>query len=118
MAHIQAAMHHAGCRQAQRNLSNRDVHLSSTTADTFVLPVRCISSLGRRDIPKASDVARHFSHLEGTVLVVDDTAGVPVLITYRNRHGLKAIRLKTKYDRGAAILRSQPPAGHEWKETF
>ena len=100
MAHIQATMH-AGCRQAQRNLSNRDIAF----VFAYGRHVRAAGALhiflGRRDIPKASDVARHFSHLEGTVLVVDDTAGVPVLITaYRNRHGLKAIRLKTKYDRG------------------
>ncbi len=101
MVHIQATMH-AGCRQAQRNLSDDDIAF----VFAYGRHVRAAGALhiflGRRDIPKASDIARCFAHLEGTVLIMDDTADVPVLITaYRNRRGLKAIRTKTKYNRGA-----------------
>jgi hypothetical protein len=101
---------HALMRQAQRNLSADDV--------TFILiHGRCIRSggalhvfLGRKDIPH--DAARMVSHLEGTVLVMDDSYIEPVLITvYRNRKALKVIRSKTKYVRGVGRLR---PNEEQW----
>src|ERR1051325_1109261 len=93
--------YHAQMRQAQRNLSADDV--------TFILiHGRCIRSggvlhifLGRKDIP--SDEARDVEHLEGTVLVMDDSYHEPVLITvYRNRRALKSIRSKEKYLRSVS----------------
>src|SRR5262249_32409390 len=99
MAQIHATIHATG-RQAQRNLSDVDIAFVFAYGRRVRAAGALHIFLGRRDIPKASDVARRFAHLEGTVLVMDDTADVPVLITaYRNRHGLKAIRTKAKYDR-------------------
>ncbi|MFO7166886.1 MAG: DUF4258 domain-containing protein [Chloroflexota bacterium] len=92
--------HHARTRQAQRNVSDDDV--------AFVLDHgRGIRSggalhvfLGRRDMPKEPELYRRYAHLEGVVLVLDDTGDAPVLLTvYRNRGGLKAIRAKAKHRR-------------------
>lgn len=94
--------HHARTRQAQRNVSDEDI--------AFVLEYgRGIRSggarhvfLGRRDMPKEAELCRRYAHLEGVVLVLDDTGDAPVLLTvYRNRSGLKAIRTKAKYCRTA-----------------
>lgn len=94
---------HAVYRQAQRNLSDRDVQ--------FVLAhgrlIRCAGAmhvfLGRRDIPGDRETQREFGRLEGTVLVLTryrEKQHRPLLITaYRNRRGLKQIRSKAKYDR-------------------
>jgi hypothetical protein len=89
---------HVIYRQARRNLSDQDVW--------FVLEhgrrIHCAGALhvflGRRDIPTDKATYQRFAHLEGTVLVFDQTPTALVLITaYRNRHGLKQIRTKTKY---------------------
>ena len=94
------ATYHAQIRQAQRNLSYDDV--------SFVLRygqyLRCAGVLhvflGRRNIPSDQDAYRQYAHLEGTILVLDDTYEAPTLITvYRNRQGLKSIRSKAKYNR-------------------
>jgi hypothetical protein len=91
---------HAQVRQSQRNVSPADV--------AFILAYgRRIRSggalhvfLGRKDIP--GDEVREVGHLEGTVLVMDDSHPEPVLITvYRNRRALKSIRCKQKYLRAA-----------------
>ncbi len=55
--------------------------------------------LGRRDIPADKTIHSRFAHLEGTMLMMDDTQGEVVLITaYRNRRGLRRLRAKAKYD--------------------
>ncbi len=91
---------HAQSRQARRNLSDQDVR--------FVFEhgrrMRCAGALhvflGRRDIPADKEIHSRFAHLEGTMLVMDDTQGEVVLITaYRNRRGLRRLRAKAKYDR-------------------
>jgi len=90
--------HHAHKRRAQRNLASKDI--------AFVLAhgrrLRCAGVthvfLGRRNIPQEPSLARRFSRLEGTVLVMGVDEDALVIITaYRNREGLKAIRRKTKY---------------------
>ena len=56
-------------------------------------------------MPGDPDVCRRYQHLEGAVLVVNDTGDVPVLITvYRNRRGLREIRRKAKYRFTADIV--------------
>jgi hypothetical protein len=96
---------HARTRQAQRNLSDEEV--------AFVLDhgqyVRSGGALhvflGRRDMPGDRDSCRRYQHLEGAVLVVNDTGDVPVLITvYRNRRGLREIRRKAKYRFNADVV--------------
>ncbi|MEN9937396.1 MAG: hypothetical protein RLZZ387_3975 [Chloroflexota bacterium] len=91
--------HHARTRQAQRNVSDEDM--------AFVLEYgRGIRSggvlhvfLGRRDMPRDLERYRRYAHLEGVVLVVNDTGDAPVLLTvYRNRAGLKDIRCKARYE--------------------
>lgn len=91
---------HAMHRQARRNLSDADIE--------FVLDygqqMRCAGALhvflGKRDIPADKETQRRFGHLEGTVLVLSDTAAGLLLITaYRNREAMKRIRSKAKYDR-------------------
>ena len=91
---------HAQSRQARRNLSDQDVQ--------FVFEhgrrMRCAGALhvflGRRDIPADKEIHSRFAHLEGTMLVMDDTQGEAILITaYRNRRGLKQLRARAKYDR-------------------
>lgn len=103
---MQAAMRytdHAMHRQAQRNLSDRDI--------AFVMQygrwIHCAGVvhvfLGQRDIPNDRDIQQQFGRLEGTTLVLNETRDSLVLITaYRNRRGYKQIRSKTKYDRSAA----------------
>ena len=90
---------HAQSRQARRNLSDQDVR--------FVFEhgrrMRCAGALhvflGRRDIPADKKIHSRYAHLEGTMLVMDDTQGEVVLITaYRNRRGLRRLRAKAKYD--------------------
>jgi hypothetical protein len=85
-------------RQARRNLSNQDIW--------FVLEhgrrVHCAGALhiflGRRDIPGDKPTYQRFAHLEGTVLVCDQQSEELIVITaYRNHHGFKQIRTKTKY---------------------
>ena len=91
--------YHALQRQSRRNLSNDDID--------FVVAhgryIHCAGALhiflGKRDIPADRETARRYSHLEGTVLILDATEAAPVLITaYRNRRGLKDIRTKRKYE--------------------
>jgi hypothetical protein len=97
--------YHARIRQAQRNVSDENL--------AFVLDYgRRIRSggalhifLGRRDLPRDPELRRWHAHLEGVVLVVDDTGDAPVLLTvYRNRAGLKDIRRKAKYQRVASSV--------------
>ena len=99
---------HAQSRQARRNLSDQDVR--------FVFEhgrrMRCAGALhvflGRRDIPADKEIHSRFAHLEGTMLVMDDTQGEVVLITaYRNRRGLRRLRGKAKYDRSDSQARSR-----------
>ncbi|WP_245863084.1 DUF4258 domain-containing protein [Candidatus Viridilinea mediisalina] len=89
---------HARTRQAQRNLSDDEV--------AFVLDhgqyVRSGGALHiflrRRDMFGDQAVCQQYQHLEGSVLVMNDTGEVPILITvYRNRRGLRYIRRKAKY---------------------
>ncbi len=92
--------HHALCRQATRNLSHADVEF----VWRYGQRIRCAGVLhvflGRRDIPTDKATYQRFGRLEGTVLVLDDSGAEVVLITaYRNRHALKQIRGKAKYDR-------------------
>ena len=66
---------HAQSGQARRNLSDQDVR--------FVFEhgrrMRCAGALhvflGRRDIPADKEIHSRFAHLEGTMLVMDDTQG-------------------------------------------
>lgn len=97
---------HALNRQAQRNLSDDDIR--------FVLRYgRRVHNAGAlhvflawRDIPANKTLAQRYGRLEGTVLVLQNTAGEWTLITaYRNRRGLKAVRTKTKYDRRVTSCR-------------
>lgn len=89
---------HAIHRQARRNLSQADIE--------FVLDYgqqrHCAGALhiflGRRDIPADKETQRRFGQLEGTVLVIAETAHGMLLITaYRNREALKRIRSKVRY---------------------
>ena len=100
---------HARSRQARRNLSDQDVR--------FVFEhgrrMRCAGALhvflGRRDIPADKEIHSRFAHLEGTMLVMDDTQGEVILITaYRNRQGLRRLRVKAKYDRCDGQARPRP----------
>ncbi|NJO07867.1 MAG: DUF4258 domain-containing protein, partial [Chloroflexaceae bacterium] len=86
---------HAMYRQAQRNLSDRDVQFVLDYGRTFYCAGAKHVFLGRRDIPRDPDVRRQYARLEGTTLVVSENDGVTVLITaYRNRRGQKHIRSK------------------------
>ena len=91
---------HAISRQAQRNLSAEDIEF----VVAYGRRIHCAGAvhifLGGRDIPGERAIAQRFGRLEGTVLVLSTVPEAPVVITaYRNRHGLKAIRAKAKYDR-------------------
>ena len=87
---------HAQLRQSQRNVSGEDVDFVMTYGRRIRSGGALHIFLGRKDIPR--DEARIVSHLEGTVLVMDDSTAEPVLITvYRNRRALKSIRCKRKY---------------------
>jgi hypothetical protein len=95
---------HAARRQAQRNLSDEDIQFVWECGRR----VRCAGALhiflGRRDIPPHKKIYQRFAHLEGTVLVINDTQGEEVLLTaYRNKHGLKQIRTKSKFNRSATV---------------
>lgn len=88
--------YHAQVRQAQRNVSAADVDFILEYGRRIYSGGVLHVFLGRKDIP--GDVVRAVGHLEGTVLVMDDTYDEPVLITvYRNRKALKTIRSKQKY---------------------
>ncbi len=88
--------YHAQVRQAQRNVSAADVDFILEYGRRIYSGGVLHIFLGRKDIP--GDVVRNVGHLEGTVLVMDDTYDEPVLITvYRNRKALKTIRSKQKY---------------------
>ena len=97
---------HAISRQAQRNLSPADIDFVATHGRR----IRCGGALhiflGGRDIPAEKAVAQRFGRLEGTVLVLSAAEDEPYVITaYRNRRGLKQLRIKAKYDRRSAARR-------------
>lgn len=98
--------YHAQCRQAARNVSETDIAF----VWQYGQRIRCAGVLhvflGRRNIPADKVTQKRFSHLEGTVLIVDDTGADAVLITvYRNRQALKHIRSKAKADRSSRARR-------------
>src|SRR5690349_20459468 len=71
--------YHAQVRQAQRNVSAADVDFILEYGRRIYSGGVLHIFLGRKDIP--GDVVRNVGHLEGTVLVMDDTYDEPVLIT-------------------------------------
>ena len=93
---------HAAIRQAQRNLSPQDIDFVIEYGQQFNSGGALHIFLRRRDIPNDTPIYQQFAHLEGTILVIARENKRLVLITaYRNRHGLKAIRAKAKYDNRA-----------------
>ncbi len=101
---------HARSRQAQRNLSDKDVQFVLTYGRRVFAAGALHVFLARRDIPTDRTLARRFGHLEGTILVLAPFDEGLVLITaYRNRRGLKAVRSKAKYRRTRS---SCPPHPH------
>ncbi len=98
MTNTIAITHHARTRQSQRNLTDDEVMFVLEHGRQLRSGGALHIFLGRRDIPANEALRRRYQHLEGAVLVVDDTSDQPVLITvYRNRRGLKDIRSKAKY---------------------
>ena len=99
---------HAMQRQAQRNLSDQDIWFIFEHGRHVRRAGALHVFLGRRDIPTDKATYRQFAHLEGAVLVINDTPEEAILLTaYRNRRGLKGIRTKSKYDRSAAFDRGK-----------
>ena len=93
---------HALNRQVQRNLSDDDIGFVLAHGRRVHNAGALHVFLARRDIPTNKTVAQRYGRLEGTVLVLHGTNDEWTLITaYRNRHGLKAVRAKRKYDRQA-----------------
>lgn len=91
---------HAICRQAQRNLSDQDIDFVYAHGRRIHCAGALHIFLAKRDIPRDTLIARRFSHLEGTTLVMNGTLDGAVLITaYRNRRALKQIRAKAKFNR-------------------
>jgi len=89
-------------RQAQRNLSPQDIDFVIEYGQQFNSGGALHIFLRRRDIPNDTSIYQQFARLEGTILVIARENKRLVLITaYRNRHGLKAIRAKAKYDHRA-----------------
>lgn len=105
MALAMRKTNHARSRQAQRNLSDADVRFVLAHGKRFYCAGALHVFLGRRDIPAEREVYQRNAHLEGTVLVLRPTDGILLLVTtYRNRHALKAIRHKTRFDARRQIL--------------
>jgi hypothetical protein len=97
---------HAVVRQAQRNLSAQDIEFVITYGQCLYSGGALHVFLRNRDIPRDKAGYRQFARREGTTLVIKEEGDIAVLITtYRNRHGLKAIRLKDKHDRRSAIVK-------------
>src|SRR5258705_1946590 len=93
---------HAVVRQAQRNLSQQDIDFVIAYGQQLYSGGALHVFLRRRDIPNDKSIYRQFARLEGTTLVIAQENERLLLITaYRNRHGLKAIRIKAKYDNRA-----------------
>jgi hypothetical protein len=92
---------HAVHRQAQRNLSDRDVQFVLEYGRRIYCAGVLHIFLAQRDIPSDKWIQRRYGRLEGTTLVMDTTdEDELVLITaYRNRRALKNIRSKAKYDK-------------------
>lgn len=97
---------HALNRQAQRNLSDDHVQFVLAHGRRVHNAGALHVFLARRDIPANKMLAQRYGRLEGTVLVLHGTNDDWTLITaYRNRHGLKAVRAKRKYDRRVGACR-------------
>ncbi len=91
---------HARLRQAQRNLSDKDVaFVLQNGRRSYHAGVLCVF-LGWRDIPSEKFVYQRFSHLEGTMLkLVASRSGEMILVTaYRNRRAGRRMRSRAKYD--------------------
>ncbi len=97
---------HAVHRQAQRNLSDRDVRFVVEHGRRIYCAGALHIFLGQRDIPADRAIQRQFRRLEGTTLVMGMLDDALILITaYRNRRGFKQIRSKAKYDRSRRARR-------------
>ena len=97
---------HAVVRQAQRNLSAQDIDFVVAHGQRLYSGGALHIFLRNRDIPRDKASYREFARLEGTTLVIKEEGDIAVLLTtYRNRHGLKAIRSKGKYDGRSVIVK-------------
>lgn len=93
---------HALSRGARRNLSASDVEFVLAHGRHVHAAGALHVFLAGRDIPADKATMQRYGHLEGTTLVLDEDDDDLVLITaYRNRHGFKAVRTKTRYDQRA-----------------
>ena len=104
---------HALRRIAQRGLSMEDVEYVVANGRRIHAAgvIQCF--LAKRDIPKRDLKNDKFARLEGTVvlLVRSSWARLVVITVYRNRKGLRKIRVKAKYARSRGPDRNLPLAG-------
>lgn len=101
LSHTLDVTHHAEHRQAQRNLSDRDIAYVLLYGQRFHKAGAVIVHLRAKDLPYADRADQRCQKLVGTTVVLTRTGRRRVLTAYRNRRsGLRHIKRKQDYDRG------------------